>query len=93
MLMYHEFGHHVHQTYKLTSGYDRGQNYIESKLGDFWRGTKKGELEQFAPSTYAMSNQYEYFVESFAMYMFGRTDMMHPKILELIEEILNERGK
>ena len=93
MLMYHEFGHHVHQSYKLTGRYARGENSIEKRLGYFWRETKKPELEQFAPSSYAMANQYEYFVESFAMYMFGRTDMMHPKMMELIEDILNERGK
>lgn len=91
-LVYHEFGHHIHQTYKLKERYRRDETYLESRLASFWRQTSKDELEYHAPSTYGMSNQHEYFVESFAMYMLNRKDMMHPKMLELIEEILNDRG-
>lgn len=91
-LVYHEFGHHVHQTYKLTEQYRKGRNNLESRLDRFWSFTPKSELEYYAPSTYAMSNQHEYFVESFAMYMLDRKDFMHPRMRELIEELLNDRG-
>ena len=91
-LVYHEFGHHVHQTYKLREYYRRGQNNLESRLARFWNATPESELQYYAPSTYAMSNQYEYFVESFAMYMLNRKDFMHPRMRELIEELLNDRG-
>lgn len=91
-LVYHEFGHHIHQTYKLKVLYQKNQTYLESRLRRFWDATSKDELEYYAPSTYGMTNQHEYFVESFAMYMLNRKDMMHPRIRELIEEILNDRG-
>lgn len=92
-LVYHEFGHHIHQTYKLGDKYVRNETPIERRLEDFWRRTDKADKEYYAPSTYAMTNSKEYFVESFAMYMLKKKDVMHPEMRELIEEIINERGK
>ena len=93
VLMYHEFGHHIHQTYKLKKSYSRGENYVESQLTKFWNSKEKSELDYYAPSKYAMTNQYEYFVESFAMYMMDRTDMIHPEMKTFIDDLIKERGK
>lgn len=92
-LIYHEFGHHVHQSYKLTERYVTGRTPLEARLNKFWLQTPRAELDYYAPSTYAMANEREYFVETFALHMLGKTDVAHPKMIELIEEILNERGK
>ena len=92
-LMYHEFGHHIHQTYKLKERYRRGENYLEGKLTKFWKSKEKSELDYYAPSKYAMTNQYEYFVESFAMYMMDRTDLIHPEMKTFIDDLIKERGQ
>ena len=87
-LMYHEFGHHIHQSYRLDSEYSR-TGYIELKLQKFWRDTSVSEREHWAPSGYAMHNEYEYFVESLTMYLFDRKDMIHPEMIDLINEVLD----
>ena len=90
--MYHEFAHHVHQTYKLDTYYRLNETFIERRLSSFFSSTSRGNRESYAPSTYAMTNSREYFAESFAMYMMDRADDLHPQMIELIEEILVERS-
>jgi hypothetical protein len=92
-LIYHEFGHHIHQNYKLDVMYRNNGSPLEKRLRMFWLTTDKKVKEYYAPSSYAMTNEKEYFVETFAMYMMGRTDIAHPAMIELIEEILRDRGK
>ena len=91
-LMYHEFAHHVHQTYKLDTYYRLNETFIERRLSSFFSSTSRGNRESYAPSTYAMTNSREYFAESFAMYMMDKADDLHPQMIELIEEILVERS-
>jgi len=93
VLMYHEFAHHVHQTYKLTDYYSYGQSPLEKRLDSFFRRNSKNNLESYAPSRYAMTNYREYFAESYAMYMMDKAEDLHPEIIEIIEDILQERGK
>jgi hypothetical protein len=40
-----------------------------------------------------MTNYREYFAESYAMYMMDKAEDLHPEIIEIIEDILQERGK
>ena len=84
-LIYHEYGHHIHQTLKLDRQYKRSETFVEEKITRFFRSTHKTELERYAVGKYAMTNQYEYFVESFASYMMGRKELIHPRMKEIIE--------
>jgi hypothetical protein len=90
-LMFHEFGHHIHQSYRINDAYSRS-SYVEKILQKFFKETARSELEYWAPSSYAMSNEYEYFVESLVMYIFDRKDMTHPKMIALIDEVLNVKN-
>lgn len=89
-LMYHEFGHHIHQIRGLDADYAPLTSPIEKRLDAFWKSTARSEKEYWSPSTYAMSNEKEYFVESLVMYLFDRKDMIHPQMIELIDEVLGE---
>lgn len=40
-------------------------------------------------SKYSMENAYEWFAENFSAYMMGRTDLVDPAIIALIEELLD----
>jgi hypothetical protein len=93
VLMYHEFAHHVHQTYKLTGLYNVGAAPLEKRLISFFKNNSKNNLEAFAPSRYSMTNYREYFAESYAMYMMDKAEDLHPEMIEIIKDILQERGK
>ena len=86
--IYHEFGHHIHQTFKLETRYQFGETKIEKTMNDWFLSVDASEKTQFAVGRYALSNSREYFVESFSMYMMGRKELVHPFIVNLIEERL-----
>lgn len=90
-LMYHEFGHHIHQIYKKRlSLFDRPPP-LERELKKFWRGFRKARRQAEVSTRYGETNEKEFFVESFALYMMGKKELVHPKALEIIERIFDER--
>ena len=98
--IYHEFGHHIHQTIGLNKAFkyskERGRYVdfsgnsampIEDELVEKIFG-KRNTM----PSKYADRNGKEYFAENFAMYFMGRKEQVSPDIKELIERIMRQQN-
>jgi len=82
-VMYHEFGHHVHQMKYVTKNtLDYGTKFIPKV---------EKQITQIAgrifPTNYAKTNGAEYFAENFSLYSMGKTDLVDPKFIKLIEEL------
>lgn len=85
-VLYHEFAHHVHQM-RSKAGPRRthGDPPLERRLVVMKRSADMSRQL----SKYAMENAYEWFAENFSAYMMGRTDLVDPAIIALIEELLD----
>ena len=92
----HEFGHHVHQTYKFspTKFNERfatreWKNFspIEQRMNKLWRSSRK-ELQQTSPSQYGETKTVEWFAENFSAYFGGQKRRCSPKFIELIEDMI-----
>ena len=99
-VIYHEFGHHVHQTIGLNKAFSRDKEFggyrtfanqnavpIEQELT-----TKIFSKRNVMPSKYANTNSKEYFAENFANYFMGKKELVSPDIKELIERIMREQN-
>lgn len=104
--IYHEFGHHVHQTIGLNrakslAGSGRTTRYvnekkvtaipIEKELKTKF-GTPQKRNYDSLPSAYANANEKEYFAENFANYFMGKKDLVTPEAKKLIETIMREQN-
>ena len=88
--VYHEFGHHVHQMYKVdlekwndTIGRGRYRGYIppvESRIDKI--------KNRMSPSRYGDTNSKEWFAENFAAYFNGNRDIVDPSFVEIIKELI-----
>ncbi len=82
-VMYHEFGHQVHQMrYVVGDELRYGTGFIpkvESKITQI--------TSRIYPSQYAKKNGKEWFAENFSLYNMNRKDLVDPKFIKLIEEI------
>lgn len=103
-VMYHEFGHHIHQMKYVTKNFtdDLGRVYgergftpkIENKVrsvikNENLNNTKFGAIGN---SEYGDTNPHEWFAEQFAVYSMGKLDKVHPAFIKLIKEIEDEVG-
>lgn len=99
-VIYHEFGHHVHQTIGLNKAFSKDKEFggyrtfanqnavpIEQELI-----TKIFSKKNVMPSKYANTNSKEYFAENFANYFMGKKELVSPDIKELIERIMREQN-
>jgi len=90
----HEFGHHVHQTYKFPKSafaQARGkyQSPTEKKLQSLWGDLLDRRTSvPTAPSKYAETKPVEWFADNFSAYFLNRRDKCDPKFIELIEEMI-----
>ena len=82
-VMYHEFGHHVHQ-----------MKYVSQSTSNFRVGyipKVEGQISQITsrifPTNYAKANGHEWFAENFSLYSMGKIDLIDPKFIKLIEEL------
>jgi hypothetical protein len=102
--IYHEFGHHVHQTVGLqkavsvnrfTGNYQTSRSVsaipIERELKEDF-GTRKKRNATDLPSDYANANEKEFFAENFANYFMGKKELVSPKAKILIERIMREQN-
>ncbi len=96
-VLYHEFGHHVHQMYKKDGPRSKvNKPPVERELeGIFIRkfvGLSDEHKANVAKhvSNYAKTNSKEWFAENFAAYMMGRLDLVDVHVKEIIERLLNE---
>lgn len=93
-VMYHEIAHLVHQE-RFRTGYRRevGIPPIETKLNELFRELNSKDSKAFynaLPSDYAKTNSKEWFAENFALYLMNKREMVHPELVKLIEELLND---
>jgi hypothetical protein len=85
-MMYHEFGHHVHQISKLTTKATYRNPLIEKQLTDL---KNKGIINiDKSVSNYAGKNDHEWFAENFSLYFNDRKDLVDPEFKTLIKEIM-----
>jgi len=89
-IMYHEFGHHVHQMRYVSqlqgkavdSTYTYGYSFIpevERKIAQI--------ANRIFPTNYAEADGYEWFAENFSLYNMNKVDLVDPEFIKLIEEI------
>lgn len=96
----HEFGHLVHQEHNRT-GSEGGmfdeespiEKYLESLFYQYGkRGNKKVEAWVY-PTKYSEYNHKEWFAESFSLYNGGRKDLVEPKLVELMDHMVEKEGR
>lgn len=90
--VYHEFGHHIHQMYKVKL------KDWDSTIGKGYWGMYKPPIEQRlakikgrkSPSVYGDTNWAEWFAENFASWASGNRQLLDPQFEELIEELIKD---
>ena len=102
--LYHEMGHHIHENIRLRtiSSFNDGGGRFEPSAGQVTHPLEnyltknrlkflnsEGKARQY--STYAHTNEYEWFAENFANYWMGKRDKVDPVFIELIEKLLTDR--
>lgn len=91
-VLFHEFGHHVHQ-YLKKAGHRRavGAPPLERELTERWRGKFGDNSDRYVrqATTYAATNEHEWWAENFALFVMGRRDLVDPKLTDLIESIFD----
>lgn len=103
--LYHEFGHQVHQMWKKNGrryiGSRKNNPPLEDRLSSMFftkfHGAAPGNIggrgidrKNQLTTTYATTNEFEWWAESFSAYMMGRPDLADPDLVKLIEELLDE---
>ena len=82
-ILYHEFGHQVHQMKNLKNDlWDRPP--IEKKFLDYQYDEGKSFFLKGA-TRYSTYNQKEWFAENFSLYHMGREELVDPKFIEFLE--------
>ncbi|MBD8734896.1 minor capsid protein [Sphingomonas sp. CFBP 13706] len=104
-VMFHEFGHQVHQMRNKAGRRSKvGRPPLEKQLAEMFftkfHGASPGNgggvgsaKKALVSSTYATTNEHEWWAESFGLYMMGRLDLVDPDLKTLIEQILDEASK
>jgi SPP1 gp7 family putative phage head morphogenesis protein len=104
-VLFHETGHHIHQMWKkegrrATVGTPPLERRLKQMFFNKFHGAAPGNLQgrgierrNQLSSTYATTNEAEWFAESFAAFMMGRRDLADTDLVNLIEELLDEAAK
>ncbi len=87
-ILWHEFGHHIHQQFGVTTVKDYVSPRLEDLLRQIWAARGR---ETLIPTSYAGTNSKEWWAESYTLYKLGRSDLVDAKLLDLIQRI--ERGE
>ena len=95
--LFHEYGHTVHQEYwRQASAMGNYATPIEKYLRQlFYANGKKGAKSKdlFFPTRYSETNPEEWWAENFSLYNMGRKDLVDPKLLALMDEIVKSKGR
>lgn len=102
-ILFHEFGHHVHQMTKkdgrrYIGGRIKNDPPVERKLSTMFHAKFHTlgvgfENKNRLSSTYAGTNEKEWFAESFAAFMLGRKNLADPDLIKYIEELLDDAAR
>ncbi len=92
-VFFHEIAHHVHQYTNKTVRRRVATPPLEIELrrmfqAKFYKLGEGHEKKKLVSTTYATSNEFEWFAESFGLYMMGRYDLVDAALMELIEQLL-----
>lgn len=99
-VLFHEFGHHVHQMYGKTQR--RSRTYkppVEEEIDRLFSRKYLGLSDATTAararqvSKYAQTNSKEWFAENFALYMMGRQDIVDQDVKDIIERLLDEQSR
>jgi len=84
-IMYHEFGHHVHQ----IKGIEKAEQYI---MGKWEKEVLRlaPHRNRKSPTKYGDTKSVEWFAENFSVWAMRRKELVDPEFLKLIEDILND---
>jgi hypothetical protein len=90
-VIFHEFGHNVHQQYKVTSKnlggrFTQDEPPLERLLESMYK------QKPFFPTKYSEVNSHEWFAENFSLYQMGRKDLMDDNLLGLITALDESNG-
>lgn len=90
-MIWHEFGHHIHQTFQVDSVSSYLHPPLEARLSEIILDQKRrfGALD--FPSEYAKENFKEYFAETYCLHKMGRDDLVPSFMKDVIAKI--ERGE
>ena len=84
--IYHEFGHNVHQQYRVN-GWD---SYFKPEVEEWLKSRATRDVRKSA-TRYGDKNEREWFAENFSLYFMDREDLVDPLFVRLIEAIINKR--
>ena len=92
---YHEFGHHVHQTYKYKSidatlkrpDYDDVKRPLEIRLN---KSDVARTFKDNSPTIYGGKNTKEWFVENFSLFFMDKKDLVDPLFVKILKEMMND---
>lgn len=85
-LLFHEYGHHVHQYIFKTQRRNTILPPLERELVEIFAEYRRNRPGR-SPSKYSEKNEKEYFAENFSAYVMGRRDLVDPPLLKLIDRI------
>ena len=90
-VIFHEFGHNVHQQYKVTSKnlggrFTQDEPPLERLIESMYK------QKPFFPTKYSELNSHEWFAENFTLYQMGRKDLMDDNLLGLITALDKSSG-
>lgn len=84
--IYHEFGHNVHQQYRVNN---LGTFYAPEV--EEWMKSRATRDVRKSATRYGDKNEREWFAENFSLYFMDREDLVDPLFIRLIEAIINKR--
>lgn len=89
-VMWHEFAHHIHQTFRVTNALEYRAPILEKRLVEvILRRQGGGPLT--LPTRYARTSVKEYFAECYALYKMGKSRLVPDFMLDFIIKV--ERGE
>lgn len=96
-VLFHEFGHHVHQMHQKKAPRRVESPPLEKELfvlfsRKFPRTAEGRKNLEKLSSSYATTDRFEWFAENFSLYMMGRKDLVDDDVKEIIERLINEQS-
>jgi len=82
-LMYHEFGHHVHQLSQVKNR----SSYVNPPVEQLLKNLRD-KVRETGPSLYSRKNQAEWFAENFSLYFMDKKDLVAPEFKSLIKAVM-----
>ena len=103
-LLYHEMGHHIHQNIRLRAvqsfndgggAFEPNARQVVKPVEEYLSANRNkyinAEGKQRQYSTYAHTDEHEWFAENFSSYWMGTRDKVDPVFVELIEKLLTDK--